>query len=344
MGSTTEQANEAEVAAGEKITYVPLPPGTRLRGRHYGLKVAIAGFLGTVVVLFLVAFLLFKSGWLESEPEAVTTEDLFMEDPTAIVDAGDSGSGSGLPGEESGTGATTEGGANGQTSASGTSGGASQGSGTQGGTRSMIPKEGIYEYSNTGYLETVIFGTRDRTQLPATVPAIVTRSGNCWLWDIRFFREYTRATTFCDQGGVLVSTRSKVHNATQAVALDSDSTCVTPTPKGGPALTGSSWPMDCSAPTELVGLGVKGGTQKGVGTVRLLGIETVQVGGTPVQAWHTREETRQSGVGDGTSVVDHWASTTDGMILKYTTDYQARNAWGSVAVKEDLTLRSLSPR
>lgn len=326
------------IPASENL--VAVPPGFRLRGRHFGLKVVVAAILTTIVVIALGALLAFRFGLLDAEPEAVDPEDLFVDASPEPIGGSSSGNpdASNTP-EDSGA----EPGSGGATSAgeSGGQGGGSSASGTGG---SLVPAAGVYEYATTGYMETVIFGSRDRTAFPSSVPAVVSVSGNCWVWDVRFFQEYTHKSTVCDQAGVIVSTRTEIHNGMEVVALDSVTTCTSQPPMGGPALQGSTWPIECTAPTELVGLGVKGGTQRAKGTATLVGVETVQVGAASVQAWHTRQDTTQTGVGEGTSVVDYWISTSNGMIVRYSIDYQVRNAWATVGLRQDMTLRSTVPR
>jgi hypothetical protein len=79
----------------------------------------------------------------------------------------------------------------------------------------------------------------------------------------------------------------------------------------------------------------------------LVGIETIEIAGVPVEAAHVRHDMTMHGTAEGTRGGDSWLRVTDGLLLRHTdtTDLTGDSVLGHVRYREDVVieLASMAP-
>lgn len=104
---------------------------------------------------------------------------------------------------------------------------------------------------------------------------------------------------------------------------------------GAPA--GATWAWRCTSGPSAIET-----------VVTVVGEETLDVGGTPVQAIRARYESTMTGANRGTQRQERWMRASDGMNLRIRTDIDAEadSPFGAVRYEEHytITMTSLHPR
>ncbi|MBI5489764.1 MAG: hypothetical protein HY905_20690 [Deltaproteobacteria bacterium] len=201
------------------------------------------------------------------------------------------------------------------------------------------PCGGVYEYEASGSWTTTapILGAEHR-ELPATVPATVLADDDGWSLALRYFDKHV--TTLRFRGGVgphLEELGGETDSVRFGLPVHTDVTC-DPPDVVAPAPLGTEWTAACEAVTG----GLMGASQTLLSTDTLVGVERLDVGGTPLEAWHVHRETRVSGSQSGTVSRDTWFSTTDGMVLRLELEGRTEGLATHVETIR-LRLRSLVP-
>jgi len=202
------------------------------------------------------------------------------------------------------------------------------------------PQAGVYTYRASGSWTTTVpvLGT-ERRVLPATVPAVLRTDGDGWTLAFAYFDKHH--TTLSYRGGAgpeLEESAGDTDSVRFGFKVRSSMTCA-PDIVVRPVSPGTSWDQECRGVTQ----GVINATQDLPSTTTLVGIDHLDVGGSPVDAWHVRRVSRVLGSEAGTLLSDSWYSTADGLLLRLET--QSRTS-GLVDHVESihLDLASLTPR
>lgn len=100
---------------------------------------------------------------------------------------------------------------------------------------------------------------------------------------------------------------------------------------------GTTWDATCET---------DGTVQRGVGQV--IGVETLEVQGQPVETVHVRFESELTGNTNGTGTTDTWSRLADGLLIRQesTSKSHSNSAFGGVNYREEYTLHlaSLEPQ
>ncbi len=201
------------------------------------------------------------------------------------------------------------------------------------GDASELPPPGVYRYRTTGD-EQLSFGGIKRL-FPAATNMIVTEDG-CATEEWEPFEQHMEGMVECPllSGAYgITSTLSYEQIAgtqtTDVVRCPSDSYLVPPH-----ARAGERWHTVCHSTGLNVGW-------SGV----VVGKSSVNVGGHPVPAIHTRLTLDFSGAESGTNPNDYWISATNGLILSQTESVdvsQKAGPLGSVRYSEQMAIRIAS--
>lgn len=202
------------------------------------------------------------------------------------------------------------------------------------------PQPGVYTYRASGSWTTTVpvFGT-ERRVLPATVPAVLRADGDGWTLAFAYFDKHH--TTLRYRGGAgpeLEESAGDTDSVRFGFKVRSSMTCV-PDAVVRPVSPGTSWDQDCRGVTR----GVISATQDLPSTTTLVGIDRLDVGGSPVDAWHVHRVTKVLGSETGTLLSDSWYSTIDGLLLRLQTQSRTSGLVDHVEAIQ-LDLASLTPR
>ena len=204
--------------------------------------------------------------------------------------------------------------------------------------RFRLPAEGVYSYATTGGDRINIAGASH--QYPEVTHAILRHTGGCgWSVEHRVLEEHVDIHDRCsapDAVSVVADGRD-VEFFGQRDGLmyhcNPPARTLWNTPMGAVS-TGTCSTEDGDSDADYVGTYV--------------GLETLDVGGTPVETAHVHLEFEMTGSARGTSTVDFWLHPETGLIVREerVVDTYARAVWGDVRYQEEATfhLLSLTPR
>jgi hypothetical protein len=202
------------------------------------------------------------------------------------------------------------------------------------------PRAGVYTYRASGSWTTTVpvFGT-ERRVLPATVPAVLQADGDGWTLAFAYFDKHHTTLSYRGSAGPeLEESAGDTDSVRFGFRVRSSMTC-SPDVVVRPVSPGTSWDQDCRGVTR----GVISATQDLPSTTTLMGIDRLDVGGTPVDAWHVHRATKVVGSETGTLLSDSWYSTADGLLLRLETQSRTSGLVDHVeAIRLDLA--SLTPR
>jgi hypothetical protein len=202
------------------------------------------------------------------------------------------------------------------------------------------PPGGVYTYRAAGSWATTapLFGT-ERRELPQTVPATLQADADGWTMTFQYFDKHRTSLRFRGVAGpALDEPGGETDSIRFGLAIHTTMSCV-PAAVVRLVAPGASWTQDCRA----VSTGVMGATQDLPSTTTLVGIERLDVGGVPVDAWHVRRKSMVAGNQTGTLRRDTWYSTADGLLLRL--EVESRTAGIADHVESiRLELVSLTPR
>ena len=202
------------------------------------------------------------------------------------------------------------------------------------------PPDGVYTYRATGAWATTapLFGT-ERRELPPTVPATLRTDGDGWTMTFQYFDKHRTSLRFRGvPGPTLEEPGGDTDGVRFGLAVHTTMTC-TPAAVVRPVAPGTSWSQAC----RTVSTGVMSAAQDLPSATTLVGVERLEVGGVPVDAWHVRRESMVGGSQTGALRRDTWYSTKDGLLLRLETDSRTSGLADHVEAIR-LELESLSPR
>jgi hypothetical protein len=176
------------------------------------------------------------------------------------------------------------------------------------------PAAGVYEYSGSGTAHLSI-PPLSQDQGP-TIPGTVTHlDGGCWTIRFDYSSNHWQSWTYCPDGADLVENGGESWQR-WIIGAAAITNLTTATCEDAPMLPaqrepGQSWDHRCVTTNESVS-----GEAVSAGPYTFVGEETLDVGGTPVQAAHFRRERTLSGAQSGTEQTDAWFATDTGMPLR----------------------------
>ena len=202
------------------------------------------------------------------------------------------------------------------------------------------PPDGVYTYRASGSWTTTVpvFGT-ERRVLPATVPAVLRADGDGWTLAFQYFDKHRITLRFRGGAGpALEEPEGETDSVRFGLDVRSSMTCA-PDIVVRPVAPGTSWSQSCRGVTR----GVINAMQELPSTTTLVGIDRLDVGGSPVDAWHVRRDSTVVGSESGVLRSNTWYSTTDGLLLRLETESRTSGLVDHVeAIRLDLD--SLTPR
>jgi hypothetical protein len=205
----------------------------------------------------------------------------------------------------------------------------------------LKPKQGVYTFAASGVGVLKLLAFEERRPMPPTISAIVTSAGDCWTIKYAFSTKQDESITYCPTpDGGLTSARSTARQAAFGSSVDVSVSCSQIGQWVTPGMTpGQTWPSNCDTTSR----GFFTDRMEVVGPITFVGIETVNVGGTPVQAYHMHKEDTITGAQDGKSSFDLWIAVEDGMTVRFLRD-QSSSGIADYTEQVDLRLTSLTPR
>jgi hypothetical protein len=214
--------------------------------------------------------------------------------------------------------------------------------------RGKAPPPGVYQYAATGFyeVEVAVLG-KDRRVLPKTVPAVLVSDGDCWELTLRYFAQHHWTARYCrSPRGGLRFVWAKNKNEFFAMKNRSHTFCTPDVilrpgglPGPGPGSEpGTEWKEKCRRnPPSPHDKDAKIDV-----TVRYVGVETVLVGATKVEAYHMRSAVKMKASVSGTFHQDFWYARGSGMLVKLRAKGEA-SGMAKFVSDYQLTLKSLSP-
>ena len=203
-----------------------------------------------------------------------------------------------------------------------------------------IPDAGVYVYDTTGFEETDALGGIHR-DYPAQTTMTVHPGGCGWTMRWQPLEERFDEWVACADGDSrTMQTFTTYHEFFQrGQREDFDCTADGAASEWLPAdrTVGRTWTWACASPSSRVD-----------STSTIVGIETVDVGGTPVEAVHVRYDNVLSGSNEGTHVLEWWCDPETGLALRMVQTMTTRSdsPFGKVSYREefDVRLTSLEPQ
>lgn len=208
---------------------------------------------------------------------------------------------------------------------------------TTAGVLSRELQEGVYVFATEGYEETDALSGAHRDYDSQTAMSI-NRGGCGWVWRWQPAEERWDESEGCrTSAGIVLGRYSMYHEffrrGTQEDLICEETAVVMPaSPKPG-----QRWESGCRSDDTTVAL-----------DVRVVGFETVRVGGKDVRAVRIRYEGAMSGDNQGTQIQERWLALSDGLLLRIVSNVRARVAvpFGGTANYEEhyrLDLTSIEP-
>jgi hypothetical protein len=179
----------------------------------------------------------------------------------------------------------------------------------------LQPHAGVYVYRGTGS-ERLSFLDTSQSQGPEEPGTLTPGANGCWTFEIEYNSYHHQTWQRCARDGRLVELGGTTNQQFDFVAFKqsehSEMRCDPPmTLVDTDAAPGTTWPVHCTGHSQTTNSDL---TQ--TGTVTLIGVEDVTVGGTAVPAYHSRLDVVLSGDQTGETHSDMWFATSDGLPLR----------------------------
>ena len=179
----------------------------------------------------------------------------------------------------------------------------------------LRPAAGVYRYRGSG-TESLTLPPKDHAQGPDMPATVVHRADGCWTFRIDYSSAHWQQWTFCPTDGGLVEVGNQTFETWDFVFTTYDSattmTCDPPSVLIRARMqAGDTWKQECRGSSS----NTEGETLTG-GPYTFVGNTTVDVGGTPVPAYHFRQVRTLSGVQHGDQTVELWLDRETGLMLR----------------------------
>jgi hypothetical protein len=191
---------------------------------------------------------------------------------------------------------------------------------------------GTFSYATTGYETTNIPGTR--RSYPSTTK-ITNKAHSCGVQSTwKPVSEHAQKQLVCPSGNALKIVEYQTTISFYGASSGEDFKCSGPSyiyqPKVAP---GTVWKYRCKASDATASQSAK-----------VIGYQTINVGGTAVRTLHVHVDTKLSGNSSGTSSEDYWIATSKPILVKETGAVAATQQNVRYNETYSLALKSLSPK
>jgi len=177
------------------------------------------------------------------------------------------------------------------------------------------PSPGVYDYTGSG-TEHLTLPPLSQPEGP-TIPGTVTLQGpGCWVFRVDYSTHHWQTWDYCLHGGDLWEAGGQTYQLWAIGPIDvtnlSTFTCE-PGTMAVPAhaTPGQRWPSRCTGTNTSVA-----GRTVSAGPYTFVGLDTITVGGTPVQAAQFLRVRADTGAQRGTERTEVWFSTRTGLPLR----------------------------
>ena len=179
----------------------------------------------------------------------------------------------------------------------------------------LRPDSGVYTYAGTGKEKLSLLSTGQKwgPHLPVTVAGA---PGGCWTYTVEYSTNHWQEWTYCPGEEGLEEDGGRSFQSFDFVAFTVDDLIVFHCEPRNRTIRlaadpGDSWKQSCDGASEE-----RGTHTNSAGTTTFVGIETVDVGGDEVRAYHYLDEKTITGDQTGTERVDTWFAARDGLPLE----------------------------
>ena len=177
--------------------------------------------------------------------------------------------------------------------------------GKAGGGSAFVPAEGVYQYTGSGSeaLSTPPKSQAEGPEMPATV---IHHADGCWTFRIDYSTNHWQDWSYCAHDGRLVEKGGRTFQRWDFVVSTIENTstfvCEPPIVVLRPDMVpGETWLQSCAGTNTTVG-----GTTVSSGDIRFIGVESLDVGGTAVDAFHFVQPRTISGAQRGEENTELW--------------------------------------
>ena len=211
----------------------------------------------------------------------------------------------------------------------------------------LRPAAGVYVYLGKG-TEHLSAPPKTQKQGPKMPATVTHRADGCWTLRIDYSTNHWQSYVYCPRGAGLYETGGQTFERFDFVFTKVDTTATFKcTPENPTVLSGMTpgqkWDQQCTGSNT----GVKGEVTT-AGPYTFVGEESVDVGGTPVPAYHFHQERSLTGAQTGTQEADLWFDKTNGMPLRNEHHYvvDSDSPIGKIRFTEtaEFRLSSLTPQ
>lgn len=216
-------------------------------------------------------------------------------------------------------------------------------SGATGGAAEGRPAVGVYTASATGSEDIGIAGLTE--SFGPNAPVTVTHAeGGCFVYRVDLNTNHDRGWTFCptaDATFALTALDSTTRRDVPGVDVDSVSTytCETPIPYLWPdPVVGDTRSGSCTGVTDVID-----GTTADEGTVEVLGLTVLTIGGREVSVVHLRSTDVLTGAQVGREVDEWWIDARTGLPVRLVIDAETTSSVGDYREVATIEITDLVP-
>lgn len=181
-------------------------------------------------------------------------------------------------------------------------------------TRPFTPPAGVYQYEGSGS-ESLSNPPRSQSEGPLVPGTVSLGEGGCWSLRLDYSTNHWRLWDFCTSDTELLQTGGLVSQRWDFGSFGIENLSTMRCRPAAVVMTvdmavGDKWTSTCRGENTQIS-----GTTITTGSHRLVAVEMLDVGGTPVEAFHFRDERTVGGVQAGSEVFDTWLARS-GLLLK----------------------------
>ena len=177
--------------------------------------------------------------------------------------------------------------------------------GKPGGGSAFVPAEGVYQYTGSGS-EALSTPPKSQAEGPTMPATVIHHPHGCWTFRIDYSTNHWQDWRFCVRDGQLLEEGGRTFQRWDFVVSSIENTstfvCAPPIVVLRPDMVpGETWPQSCAGTNTTVG-----GTTVSSGDIRFIGVESLEVGGTAVDAFHFVQPRTISGAQRGEENTELW--------------------------------------